>query len=96
MDMKFFTLICCKNCVVFEKTENEWKRGRGWSIIFVYQQHEEHEEDIGDEEGRPEGPVGSCQRRVIEVTEDEPEQSKDRADKGAVVSQLKAEGDQCT
>ena len=31
----FFTLICCKNCIVYlKKTENKWKRGRGWPIYF--------------------------------------------------------------
>ena len=32
LDGNFFTLLCCKNCIVFEKTENQRKRGRGWPI----------------------------------------------------------------
>ena len=31
LDGHFFTLICCKNCIVcLKKTENKQKRGRGW------------------------------------------------------------------
>ena len=35
MELTFFTLICCKNCidVCLEKTENKRKRGLGW---FIY------------------------------------------------------------
>ena len=34
MAMTFFTLICCKNCIVcMKKTENKRKRGRVWPIL---------------------------------------------------------------
>ena len=35
LDGHFFTYICCKNLkCLFEKTENERKRGRGWPVFF--------------------------------------------------------------
>ena len=32
LDGHLFTCICCKLCL-FERTENKWRRGRGWPIL---------------------------------------------------------------
>ena len=46
LDGHFFTLICCKNCidVCLKKTENKWKRVRGWSIFFKKKQEIGHDQ----------------------------------------------------
>ena len=35
LDGHIFTLICCKHCILFVKTENKRKRGRVWPIFFL-------------------------------------------------------------
>ena len=34
MDITFFTVICCKNYIVFERDRKKRKRGRGWPIFL--------------------------------------------------------------
>ena len=57
----------------------------GWA----YQKNEEDKENVDDEVGRTEGLICSLKWRVIEVAENESEQSKNGSDEGAVILKLK-------